>query len=50
MASLMKMVTIKRKAKLRKAGRKRKNKMAARSTLSMDELFAEIDKAQGKSK
>jgi len=50
MASLMKMVTTKRKAKLRKAGRKRKNKMALRSTLSMDELFAEIDKAQGKSK
>jgi hypothetical protein len=50
MASLMKMVTIKRTAKLRKAGRKRKNKMAKKSTLTMNELFAEIDKAAGTSK
>jgi len=50
MASLMKMVTTKRKAKLRKAGRKRKNKAAQKSTLSMEELFADIDKAQGRSK
>lgn len=49
MASLMKMVTAKRKAKRLKAGRKRKNKESQRSTLTMKELFAEIDKAAGRS-
>lgn len=44
MASLMKMKTAKRKAKRLKAGRKRKNKDAQKSTLTMKELFAEIDK------
>lgn len=46
MASLMKMKNAKRKAKRLKAGRKRKNKAAQRSTLTMQELFAEIDKAK----
>jgi hypothetical protein len=49
MASLMKMKKAKRKAKRLKAGRKRKNKQAMRSTLSPEELFAEIDKAQARS-
>lgn len=44
MASKMKMKTAKRKAKRLKSGRKRKNKAAQKSTLTMQELFAEIDK------
>ena len=49
MASLMKMKTAKRKAKRLKAGRKRKNKAAQRSTLTMEELFKEIDNPEAKS-
>ncbi len=46
MASLMKMKTAKRKAKRLKAGRRRKNRESQRSTLTMDELFAPIDKPE----
>jgi hypothetical protein len=48
MASGMKKTTAKRNAKAVKAGRKRKNKDAQRSTLAKEELFAELDKAAGK--
>lgn len=40
MASNTKATTVKRKNKHEKAGRRRKNKLAKRSTLSTAELFA----------
>ena len=39
MASLTRKLKAKRRARRKKAGRTRKNKMAAKSTLSYDELF-----------
>ncbi len=46
MASLTKETMTKRRAKLRRAGRKRKNKLAKRSTLSYEELFEKMGKPQ----
>jgi hypothetical protein len=45
MSSLTKITETKRKAKRNKAGRKRKNKLGKKSTLSFSELFAAVDKA-----
>lgn len=43
MASLSRVTEAKRRAKLCKAGRKRKNKMGKKSTLSKVEMFAAVD-------
>lgn len=40
MASQTQITRIKRRQKLRKAGRRRKNKLAKQSTVSANELFA----------
>ncbi len=42
MASLTRETQTKRRRKLNRQGRKRKNKMARRSTLSYQELFAKL--------
>lgn len=42
MSSNMRHTTAKRRQRLRKAGRKRKNQMAIKSTLSAAEFFADL--------
>ena len=42
MASPTEIVKKRRKSRLRKAGRKRKNQMATKSTMSAEELFAAL--------
>lgn len=46
MASLTRETQTKRRLKMRKQGRKRKNKMARRSTLSYQELFGKLGEPQ----
>ena len=49
MASLTQITRIKRNARNRSQGRKRKNRLGAKSTPSAKEVFAKIDQANPKS-